>query len=173
MGNSSGFRLTCCLGDALINHDGDPATIYDGSGATMASPGAIATQYDVFLSFRGEDTRHSFTDHLYDALVQAGIRPFRDNDEIDRGQELNLEIAGAIKASEASIVVLSENYATSTWCLEELCLILEQTFSMVHEIFNEFVLFTALAKTQRLASIACFFLIHPNNTHTHNIVVRN
>ncbi|KAJ9672183.1 hypothetical protein PVL29_025709 [Vitis rotundifolia] len=25
--------------------------------------------YDVFLSFRGEDTRISFTDHLYSALI--------------------------------------------------------------------------------------------------------
>ncbi|KAI9215660.1 hypothetical protein POPTR_T002968v4 [Populus trichocarpa] len=32
--------------------------------------------YDVFLSFRGEDTRKTFTDHLYTALVQAGIHTF-------------------------------------------------------------------------------------------------
>ncbi|KAJ9550868.1 hypothetical protein OSB04_014913 [Centaurea solstitialis] len=85
-----------------------------------------ATCYDVFLSFRGEDTRHSFTDHLYHALGQAGFLTFRDNDEIDRGQELKPEIERAIKASKASVVVLSLNYATSTWCLDELRLILEQ-----------------------------------------------
>jgi hypothetical protein len=38
----------------------------------------------VFLSFRGEDTRKNFTDHLYTALVQAGIHTFRDDDEIGR-----------------------------------------------------------------------------------------
>ncbi|KAL8260248.1 hypothetical protein R6Q59_028201 [Mikania micrantha] len=62
----------------------------------------------------------------------------RDNDEIDRGQELKLEIATAIKASEASIVVLSENYATSTWCLEELCLILEQRRERSHFVLPVF-----------------------------------
>ncbi|KAI3827466.1 hypothetical protein L1987_01542 [Smallanthus sonchifolius] len=36
------------------------------------------------------------------------------------------EIERAIKNSRASIVVLSKNYATSTWCLDELLLILEQ-----------------------------------------------
>ncbi|KAI5570219.1 hypothetical protein BDE02_11G012300 [Populus trichocarpa] len=41
-------------------------------------------KYQVFLSFRGEDTRKNFTDHLYTALVQAGIHTFRDDNEIRR-----------------------------------------------------------------------------------------
>ncbi|XP_022000994.1 disease resistance protein RUN1-like [Helianthus annuus] len=82
--------------------------------------------YDVFLSFRGEDTRNSFTDHLYHGLKRAGICTFRDNEEINRGEELQPEIQKAIKASRTSIVVLSQTYATSTWCLDELLLILEQ-----------------------------------------------
>ncbi|CAI9293456.1 unnamed protein product [Lactuca saligna] len=91
--------------------------------------------HDVFLSFRGEDTRNSFTDHLYAALKRAGVRTFRDNDNIDRGLELKPEIERAIKESRASIVVLSEKYANSRWCLDELVLILEQRRS-----FNHFVL---------------------------------
>ncbi|KAL7592024.1 disease resistance protein RPV1 [Lactuca sativa] len=91
--------------------------------------------HDVFLSFRGEDTRNSFTDHLYAALERAGVRTFRDNDNIDRGQELKPEIDRAIKESRASIVVLSEKYANSRWCLDELLLILVQRRS-----FNHFVL---------------------------------
>ncbi|XP_076885466.1 disease resistance protein RPV1-like [Bidens hawaiensis] len=82
--------------------------------------------YDVFLSFRGEDTRYTFTDHLYKALVRAGLRTFRDNDEIERGQELKPEIENAIIESKASIVVLSPDYANSGWCLNELWLIMEQ-----------------------------------------------
>ncbi|KAI3724950.1 hypothetical protein L1987_64718 [Smallanthus sonchifolius] len=92
------------------------------------------TRYDVFLSFRGEDTRHTFTDHLYQALIEAGLSTFRDNDEIDRGEELKPEIETAITRSRASIVVLSKNYANSRWCLDELCLILD------HKECNHFVL---------------------------------
>jgi len=71
--------------------------------------------YDVFLSFRGEDTRKTFTDHLYTALVEAGIHTFRDDDHLLR----------AIQESKISIVVFSKGYASSRWCLNELVEILK------------------------------------------------
>ncbi|KAK1420744.1 hypothetical protein QVD17_22586 [Tagetes erecta] len=82
--------------------------------------------YDVFLSFRGADTRNGFTDHLYNSLVDARINTFLDDEEIETGEPLKPELESAIKSSRASIIVLSENYASSTWCLDELVLILEQ-----------------------------------------------
>lgn len=94
------------------------------------------TRYDVFLSFRGEDTRHTITDHLYDALVRASLVTFRDDDEIGCGQELKPELERAIKASEASIIVFSKKFATSRWCLDEVALIMEQK----SDINNHFVL---------------------------------
>ncbi|KAL7208400.1 hypothetical protein ACSBR1_030203 [Camellia fascicularis] len=81
--------------------------------------------YDVFLSFRGEDTRKNFTDHLYEALVQAGIHTFRDDDELPRGREISLELLKSIEGSKISIVVFSRNYASSRWCLDELVKIIE------------------------------------------------
>ncbi|KAJ9535123.1 LOW QUALITY PROTEIN: hypothetical protein OSB04_un001799 [Centaurea solstitialis] len=76
--------------------------------------------YDVFLSFRGYDTRFSFTDHLYNALVNANITTFLDDEEIETGLSLKAELETAIKTSRVSIIVLSQNYASSTWCLNEL-----------------------------------------------------
>ncbi|KAI7981039.1 TMV resistance protein N [Camellia lanceoleosa] len=81
--------------------------------------------YDVFLSFRGEDTRKNFTDHLYEALVQAGIHTFRDDDELPRGREISSELLKSIEGSRISIVVFSRNYASSRWCLDELVKIIE------------------------------------------------
>ncbi|CAL5417656.1 unnamed protein product [Camellia sinensis] len=81
--------------------------------------------YDVFLSFRGEDTRKNFTDHLYEALVQAGIHTFRDDDELPRGREISSELLKSIEGSKISIVVFSRNYASSRWCLDELVKIIE------------------------------------------------
>ena len=54
-------------------------------------------KYQVFLSFRGEDTRNNFTDHLYMALVQAGIHTFRDDNEIWRGENIDFELQKAIQ----------------------------------------------------------------------------
>ncbi|KAI5554493.1 hypothetical protein BDE02_19G017600 [Populus trichocarpa] len=81
--------------------------------------------YDVFLSFRGEDTRKTFTDHLYTALVQAGIRTFRDDDELPRGDEISDHLLRAVQESKISIVVFSKGYASSRWCLNELVAILK------------------------------------------------
>ncbi|KAK9053314.1 hypothetical protein SSX86_029947 [Deinandra increscens subsp. villosa] len=82
--------------------------------------------YDVFLSFRGADTRNGFTDHLYNALLDAGFITFLDEEKIETGEPLKPELESAIRSSRASIIVLSKNYASSTWCLEELVLILDR-----------------------------------------------
>ncbi|KAI5600948.1 hypothetical protein BDE02_01G058700 [Populus trichocarpa] len=81
--------------------------------------------YDVFLSFRGEDNRKTFTDHLYTAFVQAGIHTFRDQNEIPRGEEISKHLHKAIQESKISVVVFSKGYASSRWCLNELVEILE------------------------------------------------
>ncbi|GKA28174.1 TMV resistance protein N-like protein [Tanacetum coccineum] len=106
--------------------------------SSSASPPNHTNKYDVFLSFRGEDTRHNFTDHLYHALVRAGLRTFRDNDSMGRGQLLKPEIETAIKQSRASVIVLSENYADSRWCLDELVLIVDQGKKCSHFILPVF-----------------------------------
>jgi hypothetical protein len=82
-------------------------------------------KYDVFLSFRGEDTRRNFTSHLYDALSRKKIQTFMDNNELQKGDEISPTLIKAIEESHASIVIFSENYASSKWCLNELKKILE------------------------------------------------
>ncbi|KAM5552915.1 hypothetical protein ABKV19_025244 [Rosa sericea] len=81
--------------------------------------------YEVFLSFRGEDTRYGFTDHLNTALCQRGIETFRDDDKLPRGEDVSQELLKAIEESRVSIVVFSQNYASSRWCLDELVKILD------------------------------------------------
>ncbi|KAK9269563.1 hypothetical protein L1049_001339 [Liquidambar formosana] len=81
--------------------------------------------YDVFLSFRGEDTRKNFTDHLYFALKNAEVNVFRDDEELPRGEYIEPELLKAIEGSRISVIVFSTNYAASRWCLEELVKIME------------------------------------------------
>ena len=81
--------------------------------------------YDVFLSFRGEDTRKTFTSHLYNSLKKMKIRTFMDERELKKGKEIHPTLAKAIEESRLSIVVISKNYAFSPWCLNELKKIVE------------------------------------------------
>lgn len=87
--------------------------------------GRASFTYDVFLSFRGEDTRFGFTGNLYNALNQRGIHTFFDDKKIRIGEEITPALVKAIQESRIAIVVLSNNYALSSFCLKELTAILE------------------------------------------------
>ncbi|KAK2991807.1 hypothetical protein RJ640_007637 [Escallonia rubra] len=81
--------------------------------------------YDVFLSFRGEDIRKPFVDHLYMRLREQNIHTFRDDEILGKGSEIAPELLKAIEGSRFAIVLFSRNYADSTWCLDELVKIIE------------------------------------------------
>ncbi|KAK4594871.1 hypothetical protein RGQ29_018557 [Quercus rubra] len=90
------------------------------SSSSSISSSTPQWKYDVFLSFRGEDTRNKFTDHLYVALKQKNILTFRDEEKLETGKSISSELLKAIEKSRFAIVILSRNYASSTWCLDEL-----------------------------------------------------
>ena len=81
--------------------------------------------HEVFLSFRGEDTRNNFVDHLYTALSQRGISVFKDDQALDKGKPISRELLKAIEESKLAVVVFSKKYADSSWCLDELVKIME------------------------------------------------
>ncbi|PKI39292.1 hypothetical protein CRG98_040348 [Punica granatum] len=80
-------------GDRKPNPGHGPAEAMSESDRVSLPPGC---EYEVFLSFRGPDTRESFTDCLYNSL------------------------------SKISIPIFSKRYASSKWCLRELSLIAER-----------------------------------------------
>ncbi|GAU18045.1 hypothetical protein TSUD_51560 [Trifolium subterraneum] len=86
---------------------------------SVSSP-SMPWKYDVFVSFRGEDTRNNFTDHLFGALHKKGIVTFRDDTKLKKGEHISSELLQAIEGSRIFIVIFSRNYASSTWCLQEL-----------------------------------------------------
>ncbi|KAJ0524517.1 putative TIR domain-containing protein [Helianthus annuus] len=88
----------------------------------MASTSSVpkSFKYDVFLSFRGEDTRKTFVDHLYLALVNKSIITYKDDETIQRGKTISEQLIRSIQDSRFYIIVFSKNYASSSWCLNEL-----------------------------------------------------
>ncbi|EOA14874.1 hypothetical protein CARUB_v10028200mg [Capsella rubella] len=76
-------------------------------------------QYDVFLSFRGEDVRHNFVSHFLKELGRKMITTFEDT-KIEKGESLDPVLKKTIKDSRIAVVLFSKNYASSSWCLNEL-----------------------------------------------------
>ncbi|KAG5227061.1 TMV resistance protein [Salix suchowensis] len=94
--------------------------------------------YDVFLSFKGKDTRNNFTSHLYSNLVQRGIDVYMDDRELERGKTIEPALWKAIEESRFSVVVFSRNYASSSWCLDELVKIVQCMKEMGHTVLPVF-----------------------------------
>ncbi|XP_030440936.2 TMV resistance protein N-like [Syzygium oleosum] len=91
----------------------------------MASSSKPEKIYDVFLSFRGADVRKTFLGHLYKALDQNGIYTFRDSEELRKGDHISTTLMKAIEESCIAVIIFSEDYASSWWCLEEVARIME------------------------------------------------
>ncbi|XP_052117971.1 disease resistance protein RPV1-like [Arachis duranensis] len=92
--------------------------------SSSSSSFGYAWEYDVFISFRGEDTRYGFTGNLYKALFDKGVHTFIDDEELQRGHEITPSLLTTIEESRIAIIVLSANYASSSFCLDELVHIL-------------------------------------------------
>ncbi|RZC09378.1 TMV resistance protein N-like [Glycine soja] len=105
----------------------------------MAETCSGASRYDVFINFRGEDTRYEFTGHLHQALCKKGIRAFFDEEDLQTGDEITTKLEEAIKGSRIAITVFSKGYASSSFCLNELATILgcyrEKTPLLVIPVF--------------------------------------
>jgi hypothetical protein len=107
----------------------DPLSFFNlrqgASNSSMDSNHNQSYKYDVFISFRGADTRNTFVDHLYAHLTRKGIFAFKDDKRLEKGKPLSPQLLQAIQSSRISIVVFSERFANSTWCLEEMATIVE------------------------------------------------
>jgi len=93
---------------------------YVVSPSPSSSSSSICEKYDVFLSFRGKDTRDNFTSHLYAALRRKQIMTYIDEVSLERGDKIHLALPEAIQKSEIAIIIFSKDYASSSWCLREL-----------------------------------------------------
>jgi hypothetical protein len=80
----------------------------------MQSPSSSSSSFtsdfsfDVFISFRGTDTRFGFTGNLYKALSDKGIRTFIDDKELQIGDEITPSLLKSIEDSRIAIIVFSK-----------------------------------------------------------------
>ncbi|KAM5575892.1 hypothetical protein ABKV19_014701 [Rosa sericea] len=147
---SSTVCICCCLLALNLCHKQRPATLQVHtssvttntdiilSSSSSSSPPFGRFTYDVFLSFRGIDTRKNFTDHLYTALKQKGIFTFRDDKELERGESIGPNLLKAIEESRYVIAVFSRNYADSAWCLDEIAKVADCMKAMGQKVLPVF-----------------------------------
>ena len=81
-----------------------PMSLVTGNEVSSSSFIPQPMNFDVFLSFRGEDTRLGFIGQLYNALVRRGIRTFID-DTLLRGEQISAQLLKTIESSTISIGV--------------------------------------------------------------------
>ncbi|CAI0433830.1 unnamed protein product, partial [Linum tenue] len=92
----------------------------------LSSSRVLPPKHDVFISFRGIDVRDTFLSHLNSFLKhQKKFAVYKDDLDLERGEDISLSLLEAIERSAVYIVIFSPNYADSPWCLDELVKILQ------------------------------------------------
>jgi hypothetical protein len=89
-----------------------------------ASVSTNSQLYEVFINHRGVDTKETFARSLYLRLLQHGLRPFLDKHEMQPGYGISSQIKNAIRNASVHVAIFSARYADSSWCLDELLLML-------------------------------------------------
>ncbi|XP_052304395.1 TMV resistance protein N isoform X1 [Populus trichocarpa] len=129
--------------------------------------------YDVFLSFRGKDTRDNFTSHLYSNLKQRGIDVYMDDRELERGKTIEPALWKAIEESRFSVIIFSRDYASSPWCLDELVKIVQCMKEMGHTVLPVFYDVDPSEVAERKGQYEKAFVEHEQNFKENLENVRN
>ncbi|KAF7849002.1 hypothetical protein BT93_L1343 [Corymbia citriodora subsp. variegata] len=98
------------------------------SSSSSPSPSSSSEanwRFDVFINFRGEDVRHGFVAALHKCLLHRKINAYIDNEDLRPGDEISPALTKAIEDSQIAVLIFSENYASSRWCLDELVKVME------------------------------------------------
>lgn len=99
-----------------------------GSSTSLSTSSSSSTHQwtrDVFLSFRGAETRYGFTNFLHRGFVIEGSILSWIYIQLRKGDQISSALLQEIVDSRFSIIIFSRTYASSSWCLDELTKILD------------------------------------------------
>ncbi|KAJ9551576.1 hypothetical protein OSB04_015621 [Centaurea solstitialis] len=149
-------------GSKMLTHD--PSSFPSMASSSTSSIQRTSFKYDVFLSFRGEDTRTNFVDHLYHALKRENIETYKDDKNLERGKKIGKELIEAIEDSRFHVIVFSKNYASSSWCLDELVKIMEcQKTPTQHNVYPIFYHVEPTRVRKQIGEFGKAFAKHEND----------
>eukprot|EP00253_Pinus_taeda_P012245 PITA_12245 len=96
------------------------------STSTSLNPSNTSNSaFHVFINHRGPDVKNTFASHLYYRLTSYGLKVFLDRPELRQGEDFKYQIEGAIRTASVHVAIFSAGYADSTWCLNELLMMLK------------------------------------------------
>ncbi|KAK7276812.1 hypothetical protein RIF29_17958 [Crotalaria pallida] len=139
---------------------------YEGEGADAPN---YKYKYDVFFSFRGSDTRNNFIDSVYRGLRQMRLVIFYDDKVLYSEDESKLSVLEAIEESRTSIVFLFSNYASSSWCLDELAKIIECMRSKNHRVYPVYFGVDPSDVRHQKGSYGCAMAKHEERFHQERV----
>ncbi|CAN1745085.1 Disease resistance-like protein DSC1 [Linum perenne] len=119
-----------------LNRDCAASSMSPLPPSSHTSPYTGEWEYDVFLCFRGDDTRLGFTSHLMNAISTKQIRTFID-DKLEKTKSID-ELVSILQRSALSVVVFSDKFADSSWCLDEVATIAPRMAKFGHRILPVF-----------------------------------
>ena len=91
--SSSSFSSSLTAASSSVDDSSSSSSMV---AKTIIVASSFGWKYDVFLSFRGEDTRNNLIGHLYKALDQKGIDTFMDNEKLRGGEEISSTLVTTI-----------------------------------------------------------------------------
>jgi len=97
--------------------------------SSSSSSSSYSSPWDVFINHRGPIVKNTFASYLYQRLINISLRVFLDKEELEARQNIPSQIEQGIRGASSHIVIFSDTYAKSTWCLDELVLMVESVKS--------------------------------------------
>eukprot|EP00253_Pinus_taeda_P033013 PITA_33013 len=111
----------------MADHTGD-ITCIASSSSSSTNTGQV---YEFFLNHRGPDTKKGLASHIYRRLIVSELNVFLDQPELRKGENILHQIKEAIGTASVHVAIFSPTYAQSTWCLEELALMVESKSTII------------------------------------------
>ncbi|XP_023003829.1 TMV resistance protein N-like [Cucurbita maxima] len=137
------------------------SSVYNkGSMIKLSERQVISTKnqppFDVFISYRGTDTRRTIAGLLYDHLSHVGqLRPFLDYKSLSPGDNIMDKISAAVKTCRVGLPVFSPRYCESYYCLYELAL-MYRTSKCIVPIFCDMKPSQLRVPSDRSSTLQCF-----------------
>jgi len=83
----------------------------------ISSTSKLPRMYDVLINFNGEEIRNKFVSHLDYTLSTFGFTTFLHEENAVKGMNIEEHI---LNLCRVAIVVFTETYSQSAWCLHQL-----------------------------------------------------